>query len=203
MSLTPQTSTRPRGRTIDDESLPYAFKSPSKLLAQRENLKLEHSKSSSDLRSSQQHDDAKGKGKVTSIDDSVQSRPSGAALRRRSTLNWSNASPGVRQKKLEDVADARMADTWFSLHCSGITEPVYISEVVEKAMNPSFRFFDLNDSGPFVTRQDELVIKFWARTENLEDYISLLELQLHLSSLQFIGKTVCICAYSLLSRVRR
>lgn len=83
-----------------------------------------------------------------------------------------------------------MADSWFSLHCADISEPVYVSEVVDKAMNPSFRFFDLNTYGPSVTRRDELAIKFWARTQNMEDYILLIELQLHLRSLQFIGKTV-------------
>ena len=65
-----------------------------------------------------------------------------------------------------------------------------MSEVVEKAMNPSFRFFDLNAHGPLVTRRDEVTIKFWARTDNMEDYILLIELQLHLRSLQFVGKAV-------------
>ena len=84
----------------------------------------------------------------------------------------------------------KMADTWFSLHCADLLEPVYISEVVENAMNPNFRFFDLNAQGPFVTRCDELMIKYWARTENMDDYILLIELRLSLRSLQFIGKTV-------------
>lgn len=83
-----------------------------------------------------------------------------------------------------------MADTWFSLHCADIPDPVYISEVVEKTMNPNFRFFDLNVYGPAVTRCDMLTIKYWARTDNMEDYILLIELRLSLRSLQFIGKTV-------------
>ncbi len=65
-----------------------------------------------------------------------------------------------------------------------------MSEVVEKAMNPSFRFFDLNAYGPFVTRRDEVTVKYWAKTEKMEAYILLIELQLHLGSLQFIGKSV-------------
>lgn len=105
-------------------------------------------------------------------------------------MNWSNALPNIRQKKLEDVTGGRMADSWFSLHCADISEPVYVSEVVDKAMNPSFRFFDLNIYGPSVTRRDELTIKYWARTQNMDDYILLIELRLHLRSLQFIGKTV-------------
>lgn len=65
-----------------------------------------------------------------------------------------------------------------------------MSEVVDKAMNPSFRFFDLNTYGPSVTRRDELTIKYWARTQNMEDYVLLIELRLYLRSLKFIGKTV-------------
>ena len=83
-----------------------------------------------------------------------------------------------------------MANTWFSLHCSGIDEPIYVSEVIEKAMNASFRFFDLNVYGPAVTRRDELTLKYWARTEDMDQYVLLVELQLCLRSLQFIGKSV-------------
>ena len=83
-----------------------------------------------------------------------------------------------------------MAKTWFSIHCGGIEDPVYISEVVEKTMNPNHRYFDLNTYGPEVTRRDELTIKYWAKTENMEEFSLLIELQLCLRSLQFIGKTV-------------
>ena len=116
-------------------------------------------------------------------------RPVGK-LRRSSTLNWTNSTPNVRQKKLEDATVGRLADTWFSVHCSDIEEPVYVSEVVERAMNPSFRFFDLNAHGPLVTRRDELTIKFWAKTGNVGNYFLLIELQLHLHSLQFVGRAV-------------
>lgn len=84
----------------------------------------------------------------------------------------------------------RLADTWFSVHCSDSEEPVYVSEVVEKGMNPSFRFFELNAHGPLVTRRDELTIKFWAKTENMGNYFLLIELKLHLRSLQFVGRAV-------------
>lgn len=83
-----------------------------------------------------------------------------------------------------------MADTWFSLHNVDILEPLYVSEVIYKAMNPDFRFFDLNTYGPSVNRRDELIVKVWAQTENMESYILLIELKAHLRSLQFIGKTV-------------
>ena len=111
-------------------------------------------------------------------------------IRRRSTLNWTNASPRLRQQKLEDVIADRLADTWFSLHCEGYSEPIYVSEVIKKSMNPSFSSFDLNTYGPLVTRQDELTVKYWARTAGMEEYMLLVELRVNLRSLQFIGKTL-------------
>lgn len=88
-----------------------------------------------------------------------------------------------------------MADTWFSLHCRGVDEPVYVSEMVEKAMNPDFRSFDLHTWGPSVTRLDEVTVKFWAKSEQMPDYRLLIEFDLHLGSLQFIGKSVCILRF--------
>ena len=179
--------TKTHGKTIDDESLPHALKTPAKLLSQRE-IKLEHSRSSSDLRLPP---NAHGLAEVDDFNHNAPatSRPP-SKLRRRSTLNWANAPPRVRQTKLEDVSRERMADTWFSIHCSGIDEPIYVSEVIEKAMNPNFRFFDLNVYGPGVTRLDELTVKYWAKTENMDQFVLLVELQLCLRSLQFIGKSV-------------
>ncbi|KAI9878209.1 MAG: hypothetical protein M1830_001553 [Pleopsidium flavum] len=185
-----QPQTRLRGKTIDDESLPNAFKSPAKLLAQRETHKLEHSRSSNDLKSPPPKDVSSKPKLVGGLDGSAEARPSMGRLRRRSTLNWTGASPAVRQKKLEDVTGGRMADTWFSLHCEGVEEPIYVSETVEKAMNPNFRFFDLNASGPLASRLDEVTVKFWAKSESMKDYRLLIELDLHLRSLQFIGKSV-------------
>ena len=183
------------GKTIDDNSLPNALRTPTKALALRESHKLEHSRSSNDLKSPPQLNGSvhkKDREGENPFDGSPtkKSRPAPQKLRRRSTLNWTNALPEVRHKKLENVAAERLADTWFSLHCSGIEEPVYISEIVERAMNPSFRFFDLNTYGPRVTRSDELTIKYWARTANSAEYFLLIELQVYLRSLQFIGKSV-------------
>jgi hypothetical protein len=103
--------------------------------------------------------------------------------RRRSTV-WSGASPGFRQKKLEDVIDSRMADTFFSLHCEGQEDPIYISEVVEKAMNPTFRFFDLTGFGPATTRRDTVTVKVWVKRN---EFVPLIEEEVNLQSLQFIG----------------
>ncbi|TVY12847.1 UV radiation resistance-associated gene protein [Lachnellula arida] len=99
---------------------------------------------------------------------------------RRRSSNWGAASPVSRQKKLEDVIDARMADTFFSLHVEGreSDEPVYISEVVEKAMNPTFRFFDLSEMGPATSRLDTVTVRIWVKRE---DFVPLIEEE-------FIGK---------------
>ncbi|CZR55333.1 related to UV radiation resistance associated protein p63 [Phialocephala subalpina] len=152
------TLSRPRGRTIDDAAL---NKSPQKVEALRNgDHQLHHAHSSSELRPPK--------------------------LRRRST-NWVGATPDWRQRKLEDVIESRMADAFFSLHVEGQDdEPVYISEVVEKAMNPTFRFFDLSTAGPGVTRQDTVVIKVWVKRK--EDFVMLLEEEINLQSLQFIDK---------------
>lgn len=160
---------------------------PTKRLAQRENHKLGHSRSSVELKSPPLYNGSPVKGTVP-VETSR--KPPMSKLRRRSTLNWTNALPNVRQRRLEDVTSNRMADSWFSLHTVEGSEPFYISEVVEKAMNLSFRFFDLHDYGPSVTRNDKLIIKYWAKTEHMDDYKLLLEMRLHLGSLQFIGKTV-------------
>ncbi|KAL8705682.1 MAG: hypothetical protein Q9201_001202 [Fulgogasparrea decipioides] len=180
-----------QAKATDDESLPNTFKTPTKLLALREK-KLEHSRSASDLHTPPKNRRllADDEGKRHCGDNAEHIRPQSGKMRRRSTFNWANASPEVRQQKLEDVAGSKLADTWFSLHCEGIPEPVYVSEVVEKAMNINYRFFDLNIYGPWVTRRDELTIKIWARTEPEQQYHPVLEMQVHLRSLQFIGKSL-------------
>lgn len=78
-----------------------------------------------------------------------------------------------------------MADTFFSLHVEGRDEPVYISEVVDKAMNPTFRFFDLSEMGPAVSRLDTVTIRIWVKRD---DFVPLLEEEVNLQSLQFIGR---------------
>ncbi|KAF2709971.1 UV radiation resistance-associated gene protein [Pleomassaria siparia CBS 279.74] len=190
LTLTSAPSRLP-GKTIDDDAIPSTLKSPTKTLALKENKSLAHSRSSSDLKSSEDavrrsneealHNGSPRKAARTTI-------PKGP--RRRSTMEWSGASPLTRQKKLEDITGGRMADTFFSLHVDGQQEPVYISEVVDKAMNPNFRFFDLGSSGPGVTRLDKLVVKVWAKNENTHGWQYLIEFVVQLRALQFIGKTL-------------
>jgi len=94
---------RPRGRTIDDAAL---NKTPAKLESLRNAPPLHHALSSEDLRS-----------------------PNG---RRRST-NLGTASPTTRQRQFENVFDTKLADAFFSLHVADQEEPIYISEVEERA----------------------------------------------------------------------
>ncbi|KAF9693020.1 hypothetical protein EKO04_009325 [Ascochyta lentis] len=183
--------TRPRGKTIDDEALPSALKSPTKTLALRKTKPLTHSRSSSDLKSktTEEQDQFDYDALGTPTTPTRPARPT-KGMRRRSTLEWTNASPLTRQKRLEDITAGRMADTFFTLHIDAHSEPVYISEVAEKAMNPNFKFFDLAPCGPGVTRLDKLTVKLWAKSESMKHWQFLVDYTLHLASLQFIGKTL-------------
>ncbi|KAL1649228.1 hypothetical protein SLS58_001803 [Diplodia intermedia] len=192
-----QATGRPRRGTIDDDAIPSSLKTATKALAQRESRKLEHSRSSHDLRAndlrpiseSAMTDSPRPDSKDAAAAD-VSLRPSFSRMRRRSTMEWSGASPLQRQKKLEDVTGGRMANTFFSLHVDGVDEPVYVSEEVEKAMNPDFRFFDLHPWGPAVTRLDELAVKVWVKSEAMAEHQHLLDMAVNFRSLQFIGKSL-------------
>ncbi|KAF2628322.1 hypothetical protein BU25DRAFT_365918 [Macroventuria anomochaeta] len=195
LTLTPAPP-RCRGKTIDDEALPSTLKSPTKTLALRGSRSLTHSRSSTDLNSFEDEDrfDDGSLRKPTTPTRPV--RPT-KGMRRRSTLEWANASPLARQKRLEDITAGRMADTFFTLHVEGQDDPVYISEVAEKAMNPNFKFFDLAPCGPRVTRLDKLTVKVWAKSEIMRAWQFLIDYTVSLGSLQFIGKTLGSCRHPL------
>ena len=57
-------------------------------------------------------------------------------------------------------------------------------------MNPSFAFFDLDTTGPLISRSDVCKLRVWARTADATNYVILLELGVNLRSLQFIGTTL-------------
>lgn len=182
-------------KTITDDDAPYNLISPAKKRALQSDTKLlTQSRSFTNL-SSATDDPPSPRGvhkAVTSYEqnETQPSRPAGGRLRRRSTLHWGSASPRARQSKLEDMVVNRLADSWVSIHCAGVPEPVYISEAIERSMNPSFAFFDLDDSGPQVSRLDEGTIRVWAKSGNADDYSLLVELEFNLRSLQFIGRNL-------------
>ncbi|KAH9866878.1 hypothetical protein IAQ61_007467 [Plenodomus lingam] len=184
------TPSRARGKTFDDEAIPSTLKSPAKALALRQGKGLSHSRSSSHLQSSSEATRQNGSlHRPTTPTNS--SRPRlGNGLERRATMEWSNASPLTRQKKLEDITAGRMADTFFTLHVEEQEEPIYVSEVAEKAMNPNFKFFDLGACGPRVTRLDKLTVRVWAKSETMTEWQYLLDYTVRFRSLQFIGKTL-------------
>lgn len=199
----PPSGSKGRGKTIDDEDLPNTLQSPSKIVSAREaHRSLHQSRSVTDLKSETGQND-RGATAATAATEASTDEPTDAAAegvregerervrRRRNTLPWNDPNPRQRQIKLEDITNSRMADSWFSIHVEGCESPVYISEVVENATNPSFRAFDLNMCGPLVSRLDRLTLKLWMKpTTAGAEYVLLVELQLHLQSLQFLGKSL-------------
>lgn len=83
-----------------------------------------------------------------------------------------------------------MADVWFSIHVEDVKEPIYVSEVIKRTMNPSFQYFDLKTYGAYITRRDQLTIKVWVQDQTAESHQLLLELSVYLRSLYFISKNV-------------
>jgi UV radiation resistance-associated gene protein len=130
ISLDAPTTGRRRGKTIDDDAVPLFLQSPAKIVALREQRGLEHSRSSDDLRKVAEDAEAgsavedgagsliKGKGTVKS--NITPTRPKFGRMRRRSTLEWVNATPQKRQERLERLAEERMVDCFFSLHVKGL-----------------------------------------------------------------------------------
>ncbi|KAK3392720.1 UV radiation resistance protein and autophagy-related subunit 14-domain-containing protein [Podospora didyma] len=146
---------RPRGRTIDDAAL---NKSPAKLEALRNAPQLHHALSSSDLRPT--------------------------AGRRRST-NLGNASPVTRQKRIEDAFENRLADAFFSLHVEGEEDPIYISEIAERAANFDFRFFELFELGLPITQSPNVTVRVWTKRQG--SWSLLLEDEVDLRALNWLG----------------
>lgn len=192
-----QSDRRSRAKIADDDAVPNTLRSPAKLLALREARTIGHSKSSDDLRplkeslgpdrqaSKQQPN---GLQQVSVVDTKAR-RPNGFRLRRRSTIDWASATPQRRQKRMEDVSAARLADVFFSLHVQGVEDPIYVSETVYKTMNPTFQHTSLEEcGGPGVARLDTVTVKLWVRTTAQKKFHVLLEMTLNLRSLQFIGK---------------
>lgn len=129
----PKATRRSRGKTIDDDGLPQTLQSPAKLFALREQegRALEHSRSSTDLRSTALDggsaiDDSRDgetilgngspmKGKSPATRPRMPGR-----MRRRSTLEWAHSTPQRRQERLARALEERLVDVFFSLHVGGV-----------------------------------------------------------------------------------
>ncbi|KAI4715385.1 hypothetical protein E4T48_08430 [Aureobasidium sp. EXF-10727] len=181
-------ATRPRRGTIDDEALPATKKSPAKILALRHaHTTMIHSKSSDDLRPIH---DFTSPTTSSPTKQRTPPRPSFAKLRRRSTLEWAASTSQQRQRRLHDVSAQRMADLFYSIHIPNQQDPIYVSEVAEKAMNPNFRNIHFDSNQTQLMRLDELTLRFWAKSESMSQYCLLIDMTLSMRSLQFIGKSL-------------
>ncbi|KAI1424499.1 UV radiation resistance-associated protein [Xylaria sp. FL1777] len=148
--------TKPHGRASDDLDADLHSNKPQD--AQRQH-QLHHARSSESL------------------------RPRSSARRRSTTL--ANATPVTRHKQLEYTVESRAADVFFSLHCDGEDDPVYISEVGQRSMNFNFRFFDLSSADPCVSRSSEVKIRVWAKRRT--SWSLLLSQDIDLRSLHYLG----------------
>ncbi|RSL94269.1 hypothetical protein CDV31_014399 [Fusarium ambrosium] len=154
-------------RTADDADLNT---SPKKLPVVRETSQLHPSRSSESLRKDGTRADAL--------------RPQ---QKRRTSLSLAHANPVARQKKLETLIEESVGDVFYSLHIEGETDPVYISEVREKAANFNFRFFSLENSDSTISRSCALTVRVWVRRPKHTSWIFLLEESIDLRRLNFIG----------------
>lgn len=193
LDLTITTQSRQRGKTNTDDDAPYNLDSPTKRALRGEARKLTHASSFTNLAEANKD---RGPGPLqkastayTKDGKSPAARPVGR-MRRRSTLHWNSASPRARQDKLRDLTAHRLIDTWFSLHVTASSEPIYVSEIMERSMNPSFAFFDLDSLGPKISRADACLLRVWAKPSETTDWVVLVEIRLNLRSLQFIGKSL-------------
>ncbi|RKF72478.1 UV radiation resistance associated protein [Golovinomyces cichoracearum] len=121
----------------------------------------------------------------SSLQDSFTSQvPSPSELSREDS-SLALVPPFLNQQNLEEVIDWNVADTFITLHCASQTGPIYISEVVQKSINPIFRQFDLSIFGPTTTRLDTFVVKVWIKRSG--DFELFIEQEVNLKSLSYIG----------------
>nr|POE98922.1 uv radiation resistance-associated gene protein [Quercus suber] len=73
--------------------------------------------------------------------------------------------------------------------CSN-AEPIYVSETVERTMNPTFRHVDLSACGPGITRLDRLTLRVWINGVRFAKWRQLLELSIDLPRLHYLAKSV-------------
>ncbi|KAF7563935.1 hypothetical protein G7046_g223 [Stylonectria norvegica] len=154
-------------RTADDADLD---RSPKKLQVLRETSLLHQSRSSETLRG-----------------DGLRPNPLRPSQVRRTSLSLAHASPVARQKKLESLVDEAVADVFYSLHAGEAGAPVYVSEVREKSANFNFRFLDLANQDPTISRLHSLTIRVWAKRPKHDSWMFLLEELVDLRNLKFIG----------------
>ncbi|RPB25845.1 hypothetical protein L211DRAFT_821722 [Terfezia boudieri ATCC MYA-4762] len=164
---------RPRGKSNDDASIAGSWRSSTQILTIQEEAALSHSKSSSDLRAS-------AAAAQLNATDTAKGRW------RRSTLRIDD--PLSIQRLFEEAPSTRLPDTFFTLHHTSAKEdPIYISEIISQSTNPTFKPFYLLDCGPAISWLDSVTIRIWVNTTEGENFKLLLDLEVALAALQFIG----------------
>ncbi|KAH6959269.1 hypothetical protein DER45DRAFT_257302 [Fusarium avenaceum] len=153
-------------RTADDADLATSW---SKLPVLRESNQLHPSKSSESLRKDSKRPDLRPQQK------------------RRTSLSLAHINPLARQKKLETLLEESAGDVFYSLHVDGNDDPVYVSEVRERATSFNFKFFSLENCASAISRCYSLVIRIWARRPKAETWTFLLDETIDLRRLNFIG----------------
>ncbi|RMZ75893.1 hypothetical protein DV738_g5203, partial [Chaetothyriales sp. CBS 135597] len=157
-------ATRARGKTITDDDVPYNLETPTKRALKNESRRVSHSQHRVPQAPPPQLEGGKSP-----------ARQANASLRRRrNTAQRSATGAHTQQPKTDNAASDGLPDTWFSLHSKNkqLKEPIYVSEVMEKSINPSFAFFDLEHTEPAVTRADDCIV------------------DVNLRSLQFLGRNI-------------
>lgn len=107
---------RARGKTIDDEALPFTLNSPTKLQAIFEHHHPGHSRSHSDLSA------LKDQFNQPFSTDVVSQRLNGAPKRpsmsktRKSSFGWGALGSTQRQESLEDAVQKHVVDVFFTVH---------------------------------------------------------------------------------------
>lgn len=112
--------------TADDSLAGHSPHKNTKLEALRESAPLSHSRSSDSLRK----DSLVAREGLRQ--DGLPPRPK-QPQRRTSLSLGAQATPGARNKRLEEVVDSVVGDVFFSIHVGGDEEPIYVSEMRERA----------------------------------------------------------------------
>ncbi|KAK6363266.1 hypothetical protein TWF730_000709 [Orbilia blumenaviensis] len=188
-------------RSNDDENLATSWRSPGKLAVHLEERTLTHSRSAIDLSSLAAESSAAGASSGSNThhipDDTASEGSRPILIRRRNTRSnsilagtiFENAT--TRQRNLTDATLGKLVDTFFTLHHDSVgDDPFYISETVPSSINPTFQSIELEECGPAITRLDSIVIRIWARKEQSSEFGLLIELNIGLSYLQFIGRSL-------------
>jgi len=113
---------RERGKTFDDEALPFSLKSPAKLFAIQEQRNFGHSRSHSDLKLKEKahYEPTTPPKQNEELSKPSPQRPGLGKVPRKSFMEPSIQGAKLRQEKLDDAVSRHIADVFFSVHVAGL-----------------------------------------------------------------------------------